>query len=248
MDSRNYYNFDGLVLDLNTQKIYGLKNGKNYPLIGKSQLSYTRERENKGPKTLHSSISATADTYISSNHQLFTYDHLIAIDTNTHYLNGSSVSITAAYHIKPEARQADLVRCSARVLALLELWNVVEKPENVGWWQVLQALQQHPTLFEGNIGLIVDSDLGNHKAFNAREKAIFNDFYLPDNVTLIYASDKGGAEYLSTKMIKYCHDLASDLYIPHKLVMNIKDFYSGQEGVYSHIRQWDTGASNIRPF
>jgi 5-methylcytosine-specific restriction protein B len=39
-------------------------------------------------------------------------------------------------------------------------------------------------------------------------------------VTIIYGSDRGGGEHLSTKMIKYCHDLASDLYKGQNLVMD----------------------------
>jgi len=247
MDEENYHVFDGLVMDLNSQKIYGLKDGEHFPLLGSSKLEYRRQRKNKLPKILHASSSATTDTYLNSNHQLLSYDHLIAVDTNTNYTNGSSVSITAAFHIMPGSEKSNFICCSAKVIALLEFWNVVEKPENLGWWKILEALQGHPN-FKGKIGLIVDSDLGDHTAFNLREKPIFRDFYLPENVTIIYASDRGGAEHLSTKMISYCHNLASDIFKEENLIMNIKNLYVGLEGVYSHIRQWDPDCDDIRPF
>jgi len=248
MDPRNYHEFDGIVMDFNTQKIMGIKNGEHYPLVGETRLEFKRARDNKNPKILHASTNAKKDAWFSSNHQLLSYDHLIAVDTNTHQVGGSTVSITAAYHVVPEVSGPEFARCRARVLALIEFWNVVEKPENLGWWQVLQALSAHPLEYVGRIGLIVDSDLGNHQAFNSREKPIFANFYLPKNVSLIYGSDKGGSEHLSTKMIKYCHDLASDLYKSQNLVMSVESLYPELDGIYSHIRQWDTEDSDLRPF
>jgi hypothetical protein len=235
-------------MDFNTQKIMGLKNGEHHPLIADTRLEFKRDRDNKEPKILHTSTSATSDTWFSTNHQLLSYDHLIAIDTNTNQLNGSSVSITAAYHVIPKSRNPENVFCKARVLALIEFWNVVEKPENLGWWQTLQALADHPFEYAGKIGLIVDSDLGNHQAFNDRTLPIFSDFFLPENVTIIYGSDKGGGEHLSTKMIKYCHDLASELYKEQNLVMNTENLNPGLEGFYTHIRQWDEESGDLRPF
>lgn len=246
MDAKNYYEYDGLEMDLNSQKVYGLKDGKRYALIGNSTLEYKRERKNKEPKILHTSTSATSDTYLDTNHQLLSYDHLVAIDTNTNYVNGSSVSITAAIHVIPGSRSSNLVHCKYRSLALLELWNVTEKPENFGWWQILQAIQNQPIFLNGKIALVVDSDLGEHLAFNNREKPICMNYYLPENVTIVYASDKGGAAHFSTKMIKFCHDLASHLFKEKNLVMLTKGLHPGIKGLYSHIRQWDTDSNEIR--
>jgi len=248
LDPRNYYEFEAFVMDFNTQKLWGLKGGQHHPLIGETRLEFKRARDNKEPKILHASTSATAEFWFSTNHQLLSYDHLIAIDTNTNQVNGSTVSITAAYHVIPQSRNAESAFCRARVLALLEFWNVTVKPENLGWWQVLRALEAHPQEYAGKIGLVVDSDLGNHQAFNDRTLPIVADYYLPENVTILYGSDKGGAEHLSTKMIKYCHDLASDLYKGQDLVMDLTGLHQGLEGFYTHARQWDTESGDLRPF
>jgi hypothetical protein len=249
MDPKNYFEFDGLAMDFDSQTIVGIRDGKNFPLIGDTKLEFTRERENnKSPKKLHTSTSPNEKAWFSTNHQLLAYDHLIAIDTNTNQVNGSTVSITAAYHIFPEKLEQGHAQCRAAVIMLLELWNVVEKPENMGWYQVLNAINEHTIEFAGKIGLIVDSDLGNHQAFNTREKPILGDYYLPENVNIIYGSDKGGAEHLSTKMIKYCHDLASDLYKSQNLLLNTAGLHKGVEGLYTHIRQWDTESTGLRPF
>ncbi len=248
MDPINYYEFEGLAMDFNSQKLTGVRENKHYPLIGKARLEFTRERDNKGHKMLHTSSSPNDDTWFSTNHQLLAYDHLIAIDTNTNNLNGSTVSITAAYHIIPEKLEQGLAHCKGAVITLLELWNVAEKPENLGWYQILNAIEVEPNGFIGKIGLIVDSDLGEHQAFNSRLKPIFGDYYLPKNVTIIYGSDKGGAEHLSTKMIKYCHDLASDLYKKQNLILITEGLQQGTGKLFSHFRQWSLEEMNLRPF
>ena len=227
----------------------GVKNGQQSPLIGKTRLELNRTRKNKtSKKILHSSSSPKGAAWISANHQLFDYDHLIAIDTNTKKLGESSVSITAAFYLRPDKGDGTAVYCDSKVLALIEMWNVTEKPENVGWWQILQALDKNPEKLTGNIGLIVDSDLGNHEAFNKRQKPILGDYFLPENVTINYGSDSGGAEHLSTKLIKYCHDLADDLYQQENLVLTVSGMMPGVEGLYSHFRQWDISNRVLRPF
>ncbi len=249
LDPKNYTLFDGLALDIKNQSLLGHKGGKLFPLEGVAALEYSRSRSKGGKKILHSSLSPRNDVWLNSNQQLLAYDHLIAVDTNTRKVHGSTVSITAAYHIVPTSHNAEQVFCYGSVLALLEMWNVVGKAENLGWWQVLQAIKKRPQGYSGKIGLIVDSDLGNHEAFNSREMPILHDFYLPHGVNIIYASDKGGAEHLSTRMIKYCHDLSSDIHREANLIMNVKNLRKGVDGLYSHFRQWDTEPRALRwPF
>ncbi len=248
LDPRNAIEFDGVVMDFNNQKILGVKNGVHYPLIGETRIEYKRKRDNKEPKILHASSSVDGNAWLSANRQLMGYEHLIAVDTNTKTVNGSKVSITAAYHVIPQASGVEYAYCKARVLALIECWNVEVPPENLGWWQILNAISEYPGFFSGQIGLIVDSDLGNHEAFNKRTLPIVGDYYLPENVAIIYGSDQGGAEHLSTKMIKYCDALASDLMKNQNLTVNIENLHKGINGLYSHIRQWNPEKIQIRRF
>ena len=248
LDPRNYLEFDGIALDLENQKVLGLKDGKTHALIGKSTLQYSRDRKKGGKKVLHKSPASKSDIWFNSNRQLLDYDHLIAIDTNTHLVGRSTVSITAAFHLIPRSHNSKNAYCHYAVLALVEMWNIEEKPENVGWWQILQAIEKVSAHFTGDIGLIVDSDLGNHDDFNSGKKPIIGDYYLPKNVQLIYASDRGGPEHLSTKMIRYCHELASDLYKEENLILNIKDLHKCEGSPYSHIRQWDVEQRSLREF
>jgi hypothetical protein len=248
LDPRNLYEFEGFRFDFNSQRIMGVKNEEAFPLIGQTSLECNRDRKKGGKKVLHKSISPGGEARFNSNLQLLDYNHLIAVDTNTHQYQGASVSVTAAFHIIPEDVTSEQALCKCRVLALFEMWNVACKPENLGWWQVLQAIEKSPMGFEGTIGFIVDSDLGNHEKFNAKDEPIVGKYFLPENVRLIYGSDKGGHEHLSTKMIKYCHDLASDLYREESLLLNPNGLIKSLSELYSHARQWDTEARDLRSF
>ena len=248
IDPQNFFEFDGLALDFKTQRITGFKKGEYHPLIGQSKLGFSRYRQFKTSKILHESRSPSNHTWFDSNHQLLSYDHLIAVDTNTNFIAGSHVSITAAFHVIPQANENGKAQCLVAVIALLEFWNVSEKQENLGWFTILNMILSHQSLFTGKIALIVDSDLGNHDAFNNREIPIYNDMYLPPNVTISYASDKGGPEHLSTKLIKHCHNLASDLCKNGSLLLNKQGLVSVDNEAYSHFRQWNIEKSTIRAF
>ncbi len=242
---------DGLVLDYNNHKIFGLRDREIFPLLGETKLQCNRERSNPkngGKKLLHQSISPTDDIWFNPTLQTLSYNHLIAVDTNTNFFNNSKVSITAAYHLIPQSFDYESAWCVGGIIALFEMWNITQKAENLGWWQVLRMITEPPNKLSGKIGLIVDSDLDNHDDYNARKKPIVADYYLPKNVTLIYGSDKGGAEHLSTKLIKYCHNLGADLYKNELLLMNISNLHRGSPGLYSHFRQWNTASMKVREF
>ena len=49
--------------------------------------------------------------------------------------------------------------------------------------------------------MIVDSDLNRLTAFNTRSEPIFDDFFLPDGVQLIYASADVGKEHVVNKVL-----------------------------------------------
>lgn len=247
LDPRNIYEFEALQFDLEAQKLMGLKDGVAHPLLGKSKLEYRRTRSNKEPKVLHASGSPTGDVWFSANHQLLSYDHLIAVDTNTYQLGGSKVSITAAYHVIPGKKNKKGAQLFIAALALVEFWNVSNKPENFGWLQVLLALYEEPERFDGNIGLIVDSDLGNHSAFNCRELPIFDEFYLPENVSLIHATDSGAPEILASNLIRRCHKLAENLYKRENLLLRVDGLYRYEKSYCTHFRQWDMDSSDLQP-
>lgn len=235
----NFQVFDGLALDFDQQQLFGVKNGMLYPLVGQSKLQFKRKRQNGGDKILHESISADGKVHLNSNDPLLTYNHVIAVDTNTRTIQGSKVSVTAAIHLVPTGEQDGFMSASTTLLSVFEAWNVIEKPENHGWWQVLGAVSKQADFYPGKIALVVDSDLGEHELFNSREKPIFIDYYLPENVTIVYGSDKGGPEHLTTNLIKYCHDTADTVFKRQNVLIDTEGLVPGDGCLFSHFRQWN---------
>jgi hypothetical protein len=89
------------------------------------------------------------------------------------------------------------------------------------------------------IGLLVDSDLGNHDKYNARELPIAGDFFLPEKYQLIYATSDSGKDNLLNKFMGLCDRRGRDL-------LNKIEAENCDEGLipvegraYSHFRQWD---------
>ena len=245
LDPKNLAERDGLVLDFNNGKLLSTLNGELRPLVGDTQLEYRRERKNGRHKILHRSSGGVLEDWFCPNSRLLCYDHLIAVDTNTRVLQGSSVSVTAAYHFIPGPSEGSGVRCWGANLILSEFWNVCGKPENHGWWKILQAITQQSSEFSG---IIVDSDLGQHEAFNSRQLPIFDDYFLPENLTLIYASDTGAPELVATQLIKHCDNLASELFKEENLLLRSDGLHPDVGPYFSHFRQWDEGVSDLRPF
>ena len=83
-------------------------------------------------------------------------------------------------------------------------------PERSGWMKVIDGLTQWDE-YNPNFkyGVVVDSDLGILPKINAREEPVFEDFYLPDNMSLIYASADGGRESFYNVLIKAADQVAA---------------------------------------
>ena len=106
------------------------------------------------------------------------------------------------------------------------------------------------------IGIIVDSDLGNLPAYNARSLPIYFDFYLPTNFELIYASaEVGKTEFLVNRLIALCEDMAKSL-LAQILLNEAADTHPGEVNnePYTHFRLWnftgfpqenETGSSSV---
>jgi hypothetical protein len=77
------------------------------------------------------------------------------------------------------------------------------KPERYGWMKVIDALLRSD-LYPNNLsyGVVVDSDLEDLQKINARQKAIVDNFFIPENMSFIYASADVGREALVNKLIK----------------------------------------------
>ncbi|MBB6178305.1 hypothetical protein [Pseudorhizobium flavum] len=177
-----------------------------------SQVSYDRP---KGPKVLtripQSAVSMSFDAKDAlSKH----YDHTIAVDTNTRLIEGHEVSVTAVVSFKeappPEGADAywklDIPFC----------WEFIDlktdKKENLGWVAALEELLYRGIIKQGErVGMVVDSDLGNIPAINARQVPVFDATYLPVGVQLIYGSADTGSENVVNRVLQAADSAANQV-------------------------------------
>ena len=157
----------------------------------------------KGKKYLVRAPLMPRYLYANPNRMLETFDILYAIDTSHQVANGSSISVAGVVVGKytkiivpgKTTIQFAPVHC-------LEFRGIKEKFENIAWMKVAEILLSQPYYLPSwRVGFIVDSDFGNLDDYNERRKPIFGKFWLPENITLIYASTDAGMEYIPNRML-----------------------------------------------
>jgi hypothetical protein len=140
------------------------------------------------------------------------YDNIIAIDTNSLKIKNEIIYAGIAGQLAITITD-DLLTCDFKTISQVFLIaEKTEKSENINWKNLVEYLTRHEK-YDSNkkFGIIVDSDLGEINNFNKGKKAIINNFYLPENFNLIYASDKASDNILN-RAIKECHK-RSNIYL-----------------------------------
>ena len=155
----------------------------------------TYPREGKTPKVTARVPISDLDIPFSLNSAVGSYDRLVAVDTGHKIIRGESVSVTGIVEGEWnwEAGPHGLVRAvRPKAAFVLEFLGVEESYEQLGWIVALQELMKEPSYQQSSsVGLIVDSDLENHVAYNARCLPVYRGRYLPEKVTMLYAFDRG---------------------------------------------------------
>ncbi len=134
------------------------------------------------------------------------YNHLFAIDTNTVKFNDiGTISFTTVYKGLLKDLGGAYGQSSGETVFQDYRLNVPDNPEVSAWRVLISRIQESNPKLLGRIGIIVDSELGKLKDINFRRAPLIDDFYLPPNFELIFASDKSGKEeYFSNKLIAAC--------------------------------------------
>jgi hypothetical protein len=122
----------------------------------------------------------------------------------------------------------------------LEFRNPKSKPELIGWQTAIEMLRVNPKYRPAmKIGIIVDSELGNLKGFNNRVIPILDGFYLPQNMTLVYASSDKARESASNQLLRVADSTASRVLqqvIEHRDEENL---FPVDNRPYTHFRVWN---------
>lgn len=173
------------------------------------QLGAAYDRS-KGPKTLIRASGLPGNMQVDPNKALAGFDFAIAVDTNTETVGELKVSMTVAAMVRNIRIERD--RWSAQLIQqdAFEFHDATEPPEIIGWCDVIRRVQGCAAV-SGRVALIVDSDLGRHQDFSKRRKPLLGDFYLPDNMVLVYASSERGREYIANTAIADCDKTAKGL-------------------------------------
>jgi len=171
------------------------------------EVGYDRDKKNKViNKIVVDPNKVSVNPYVS----LKRFDFIYAIDTNTKVVNNKVISVSSIILCTLEFGKGDILNIQYEFKPSLEFWNIKHHPENVAWMKLIQTIIQIPT-YDPNwkIGIVVDSDLGNLPAYNARTIPIYSDFYLPENFELMYASaEVGTSDHLVNSLIGLCEHMA----------------------------------------
>lgn len=168
------------------------------------QITYVREK--KDDKILYS--APTDDFSMSLDHYeelKARFDYLMAVDTNT--LNeihqGYRVSACCIYVVQDHLSSLNAEsRYVHHATFLILNTDHHAKSEPIGWHLAITR-SIHPLMQHSRIGMIVDSELGQHIDINAGREPYYATSHLPPNLKFLYASSDGSATS-ANEMIQSC--------------------------------------------
>jgi hypothetical protein len=200
-----------LVLGDMPDSNYAIINGKK---VEPSEYGISYMRPGKTPKQLvrfeHDGISANLDQYYKQ------YDLLIAVDTNTATIAGTTYHVGFCIQAVLCFNHKNIIDIQPLRKPNLVLVGEEAKPEYRNVQHLIQYLQtrdfsKYNTTFEKlRIGIITDCDLGAIPEINKRTQPLIDNFIIPENIQLIYASD-AASDTLFNDLIKWCHKGANTM-------------------------------------
>lgn len=140
---------------------------------------------------------------------LMEYDGVYVIDTNTKdSTNGKKISICCFTHFsKQQYFPPSHYQCAP--ISWFQVPNGDEHPEKIAITQLIHILELNVKHMIGRkFAIITDHNLGGHNAYNNKTMEFLTGYYLPDYITLMYASADQGQDVVN-KVIKCCDKEAS---------------------------------------
>jgi|GEM_PF-5483183 len=199
-----------VVLDMHNNNSY-IINEHTGKVAPNRSIVYGYQGENKFRTTAE--ISTRKDDhshcFYLKYHQ---FKHLVAIDTNSFdcQVAGKLTKISLGIAVTlVDEKDAIIIQPLRKIFYLINSG----RPENENWEKLIRLVSENCKCSDSRkIGVVVDSDLGNLHWYNQRKMPIFKDYFLPENIELIFASDKV-SDSIFNRMIKESHGL-SKAYIP----------------------------------
>ncbi len=176
--------------DQNEDSVSLPNDGRTYYLF--HQREYPREKK---PKIIYALFQFFGSSTIKKDplEELRKYDRVFAIDTNYNELAVTTVVVGDWPRFK--------YRLNFRVLSTEAFAPMSETPEREAWRSFIET---YPHDLSQRYALIVDSELGSLIKINRRETPVFEDFFLPENWQLNYATSDVNDEFVTVRMMKEC--------------------------------------------
>lgn len=138
---------------------------------------------------------------------LSSFDLIIGIDTNTKTINSEEISATGIIHCKlAPAPGKPGYNATMQMPGFLLFRNCPKAlhPEKLAWMNIINRFNRNPDNRRKRFAIVTDHDLDNHIPFNKKQTAIFKDFYMPNNFTLMYGRGDGSSDSILNDLIKRC--------------------------------------------
>ena len=170
--------------------------------------------------------------------QLLQFDLLYAIDSNKVTIGTQDFVASCAVHISLEYAGHNIWKSGVFTRLPTRISIPTEKnPEPQAWRRLIEYISP---LTVGKVGIVVDSELGKFPLFNSRNIPICENFFLPENVQLIYASSERDLASPLNKAIRTCDVDAS------KILKILSENFTSDELV-SKIRSNPNGLISLAP-
>lgn len=193
-------------------------------------ISEGYEREGKTSKVLRQVHNRPGGTIKFGSEPIY-FDRYIGIDTSYREWGDNFICATACLAIeqtidhKNGLRKGDTLdgMCYPRLVFWCKRGT---NPERYGWKKFIEEIGREEDFnSECTYGIIVDSELGLLPKINAREEPVFENYFLPPNVSLIYGSADTGEDYFYNKLIKATDRVAGSA------LEKARQRFSGQESM-----------------
>ena len=204
-------------------------------IIYSSEIRTIYERQ-KSPKVINKIFAEGLLPLLTPDNIFQYFDYVFAIDTNTDKLTGISVCAAALAfphnRLNPSTIKIDastdkmqIGKCSGiiQLETIFAFTSNEQTPENFAWHLIIDSLKKCNK--KCSYALVVDSDLDNLQEYNNKNMPYFMNFYLPDNVSLSYASADSNNKNnsLLNSCIYFCEKNAKSVLEAEKT--NLVEFY-----------------------
>lgn len=180
------------------------ENGRLEPATHTITIGHRRENPEKPFKTVTEVHTRAEQIFVDVNREILRYDKRYAVDTNTR--NGISASVMVEHVINTSESDKILLRFFPILIS-----KGKSCPEKYGWMKFIETFVDSESNRGKTIAFIVDHGLDVIPNINSWSIPLFENFYLPQNITLLYSSADSAKknDAISNWVIYHCHDFAN---------------------------------------